>query len=1047
MNIPLRTKKRFLLLFPAFLAGLYAHGQFEPTDLPGLELWVKADAGITLNGNFVAQWDDQSGNNRHCTSDFDVIRPTLLNDAINGLPAVSFDGVEDFLQFPEITNLRTVFWVLRENPGSTGTVSRPLLGWSGGLTYLRGPNKEFWYPQFSDPAVFNGQTRLNFETIDGTTTVVPTDFCITSLVTTGPLSATHLTMELNIFGRTWWGEMAEVLIYSNPLSPEEVLQVEEYLATKYSPPFMAMEDIEVEYGFCDTLICAPVGFTNYVWNNSTSNPCIEASQEGIYTLEMNDAFGRILRDTIEVHFPGNLSIPDTQICAGDYFIWNSELDEINYSFQLNQNNAAAIIDLVAAGEYEYTVTDTNGCSVTDLFQIVVDPFAEEASLGDDIELCAGNTIGFIQDYNDLTYLWNTTETTEQILINTTGDYWVEATNTLNCIARDTIHVTIVGIAPQIDFAASGQCEDASTLFTAINNSASEIVSWNWNFGDNETGTGETISHTYTAAGDYEITVSALTAEGCSNTISQIIHINQKPQPQYTTNQTCNNVPIEFTDNSVSEEGSIITWNWLIDGVFYTTPSVTATLLLPGLQNVLLEVTTDLGCSAEVNQAVNVKAAPIAAFTSDPTCEGELTQFINETDDSQSGPIVTTNWNFGDNTGSTLVDPSHFYSSQGMYTTALSVVAANGCLDTISQEIIVHSLPEADFVISNACLDQPYQLQDASSANGDEITSWFWEVDGQNVTGENPQVVFGIEGLNTVELAVTTAYGCTASIQQQIPVWNNPVADYSYSPEIGLAPFDVQFINESVGAVNYHWIFGDTYESEEINPTHIFSLNGTFLTRLIAINNAGCTDTVGQIITVADPTLDVMIELITCTETPYGQQVSAKLINTGNITIEKLIMSFQVGNDAPVLEVWEGNLPRSTSMVYTFNAYLQTEGKQFPYVCITAETSPLQYVEINLTDNQYCKPLESVGLEVFPPYPNPGDDRMFIRFITPLAGDLELYVFDVKGSRVMEILDEDVPQGFHQYFLDISALEEGPYKLQLILNDKKSVVSFLKVRAK
>ncbi|MFM9983630.1 MAG: PKD domain-containing protein [Flavobacteriales bacterium] len=1047
MSIPLRTKKRFLLLFPALLAGLYTHAQFEPTDLAGLELWVKADTGITLNGNFVAQWDDQSGNNRHCTSDFDVIRPTLLDDAINGLPSVSFDGVEDFLQFPEITNLRTVFWVLRENPGSTGTVSRPLLGWSGGLTYLRGPNKEFWYPAFSDPAVFNGQTRLNFEDIDGPTTVVPTEFCITSLVTTGPLSASHLTMELNIFGRTWWGEMAEVLIYSNPLSAEEILQVENYLATKYSPPFTAMEDIEVEYGFCDTLICAPPGFTNYVWNNSTSNPCIAASQEGTYALEMNDAFGRILRDTIEVRFPGNLAIPDTQICAGDHFIWNTELVEGDYSFLLNQNSSLPDIDLTTAGDYEFTVTDTNGCSVTDLFQITVDPFAEEASLGPDIELCAGNTIGFQQTYETLEYLWNTDETTETIIINSSGEYWLQATNALNCVARDTIDVTIVGVAPQINFTAIGLCEDASTQFTAINNSSSEIESWTWDFGDGESGTGETITHTFAVAGDFEITLTAQTVEGCTNTVTQIIHINQKPQPQYTTNQTCNNLPIEFTDNSVSAEGNITAWNWLIEGIFYSDSTITANISQPGLQNILLEVTTDLGCSAEVNQSVNIKAAPLAGFSSEPTCEGELTQFINESNDSQSGPLVTTIWNFGDNTGSTLSEPSHFYSSEGTYTTQLAIVAANGCVDTLSQEVVVHSLPLADFVISNACLNQEYVLQDASVSNGDEITSWYWEVGGQNFTQENPVVIFTEDGLNTVQLAVTTLYGCTASIQQQIPVWNIPVADYSFSPEIGLAPFEVQFINESQNATEFHWIFGDTFDSEEINPVHIYSLNGTFYTRLIAINHAGCTDTLGQIITVADPTLDVMIELVTCTETPYGQQVSAKLINTGNITIEKLIMSYQVGNDAPILEVWEGNLPRSTSMIYTFSAYLQTVGQQFPYVCITAETSPLEQVETNLTDNQYCKPLESVGLELFPPYPNPGDDRMFIRFITPLAGDLELYVFDVKGSRVMEILDENVPQGFHQYFLDISALEEGPYKLQLILNDKKSVVSFLKVRAK
>lgn len=1047
MRIPLCTKKRFLLLLSALTAGLYAHAQFEPTDLTGLELWVRADQGITLNGNYVAQWDDQSGNNRHCTSDFDVIRPTLLSDAINGLPAVSFDGVEDFLQFPEVNNVRTVFWVLRENAASTGTVSRPLLGWSGGLTYLRGPNKEFWYPAFSDPGVFNGQTRLNFENIDGTTTIVPTEFCITSLVTAAPLNASHLTMELNIFGRTWWGEMAEVIIYSNALTPDEVLAVENYLATKYAPPFAAMEDVQVPYGFCDTTLCAPAGFTNYIWNNTSEGACLSVTEEGSYTVEMSDPFGRILRDTVDVFYPGNLTIPDTQICAGNHFMWSTGLEPETYSFALNGVPSTGDIDLMDAGSYVLQITDTAGCSTTTTFQIAVDPFALEATLGPDISLCAGNFIGLTATYENIAYLWNTEATTAEILINTSGEYWIQAINAYNCVAHDTILVTVLGVAPDIALTASGLCEEASTQLDGINNSGSTITSWTWDFGDGTTGTGASIAHSYEESGDFTVSLTALSEEGCYNTITQQIHIHPKPQPQYATDQTCNNLPIVFTDISTSEEGEIVTWNWLIDGQFYSTNTVTTQLTQPGLQSVLLEVTTDLGCSAEVNQSINVKAAPQAGFSTEPTCEGELTQFENNTDDSQSGPIVTTVWNFGDNTGSTLHEPSHFYSSEGTYITMLSVVASNGCVDTTSQEVIIHSLPHADFLISNACVNQEYTLQDASSTSGDQITSWYWETGGQSFTVQDPVVLFNAEGLQTVELAVTTLFGCTSSIQQQIPVWGLPTAVYSYSPEIGMAPFEVQFVNESTGATNFHWIFGDTYESEEINPTHIYTLNGTFLTRLIAINNAGCTDTTGQIITVAEPTLDVMIELVSCTETAYGQQVTAKLINTGNITIEKLIMSYQVGNDAPVLEVWNGELPRSTSMLYTFNAYLQTQGQQFPYVCITAETSPLEYVEVNLTDNQYCKPLESVGLELFPPYPNPGDDRMFIRFITPLAGDLELYVFDVKGSKVMEILDEDVPQGFHQYFLDISALQEGHYKLQLIMGDKKGVVSFMKIKTK
>ena len=37
-------------------------------NLPGLQLWLKADAGITTNLDGVSLWEDQSGNNRHATA-------------------------------------------------------------------------------------------------------------------------------------------------------------------------------------------------------------------------------------------------------------------------------------------------------------------------------------------------------------------------------------------------------------------------------------------------------------------------------------------------------------------------------------------------------------------------------------------------------------------------------------------------------------------------------------------------------------------------------------------------------------------------------------------------------------------------------------------------------------------------------------------------------------------------------------------------------------------------------------------------------------------
>ncbi len=157
---------------------------------------------------------------------------TVILDALNGQPVVRFSGTFEYYDFPEITNVRTVLWVLREDADAV-TDYDFILGHTGSYSFHRGPNKEIWFPGVADAAITGGETRVNWTVVDGTVTRVPTTWSLVSLVTTGNVAANTLAIDRGIGSRTFDGDMAEVLIYDRPLDETELQEMAEYLTLKW----------------------------------------------------------------------------------------------------------------------------------------------------------------------------------------------------------------------------------------------------------------------------------------------------------------------------------------------------------------------------------------------------------------------------------------------------------------------------------------------------------------------------------------------------------------------------------------------------------------------------------------------------------------------------------------------------------------------------------------------------------------------------------------------------------------------------------------------
>ena len=214
----------------------------------------------------------------------------------------------------------------------------------------------------------------------------------------------------------------------------------------------------------------------------------------------------------------------------------------------------------------------------------------------------------------------------------------------------------------------------------------------WNFGDGSNSTLQNPSHTYTQAGTYNVTLTAMNVAGNNTTTKpNYIFVNAYPPvAKFTSSPTYGNAPltVTFTDTST---GSPTSWSWNFgDGsAVDTTKSPTHIFTTAGTFTVTLTATNANGAnsnSAQIVVSPAVVPAPVAAFTTSATT-GTAPATITFTYQSTGSP-TSWSWNFGDGSTSTLQNPpTYTYTQAGTYTISLTVSNAYGSNTSVKNSLI------------------------------------------------------------------------------------------------------------------------------------------------------------------------------------------------------------------------------------------------------------------------------------------------------------------------------------------------------------------------
>lgn len=427
----------------------------------------------------------------------------------------------------------------------------------------------------------------------------------------------------------------------------------------------------------------------------------------------------------------------------------------------------------------------------------------------------------------------------------TGTYLVQLVATSNNGCRDTVQKSIT-INPQAEprFTAANTCDEKAVSFKNNSTLSKGSFTTNWDFDDGNTSGTTSPDHLYAAPGTYDVELRLTTDSGCVAELNKIILVNAKPTADFALSNVCQSDSAAFTNQSSVTSGKIASHIWSFgDGFQSFDESPKHLYANRGSYTVQLISLSDSGCSDTVSKNIAIYALPTTDFTANNVCFGD-TLFPTNNSSISSGSISTYQWTFGDGNSSTAQSPFNYYASKGTYDVKLRTESNNGCKDSLTKSVTVDNVIVPDFAANNACLGERISFTNATNASCGNISSYQWSFgDGKLSSATNPVHTYSSAGAYSVRLIVVQKSGSRDTVIKTVNVHPNPSVNFSVRDTC--AGSAASFNNTSsiaTGSIKgYTWHFGDGIKSTTPSPNHVYTSNGSYSVKLVAVSNEGCSD--------------------------------------------------------------------------------------------------------------------------------------------------------------------------------------------------------------
>ena len=441
-------------------------------------------------------------------------------------------------------------------------------------------------------------------------------------------------------------------------------------------------------------------------------------------------------------------------------------------------------------------------------------------------------------------------------------WYYDSVNSCSTSATQTIAVSNASCILQAYIGAGQGNNGQYSFFGNYSYGLSPSATYTWDYGDGSPmGNSATSWHTYSVNGTYTVTLWVDNNSTPSCIDSTTISINVCLPTVSLTTASYSNGTVGFTTTSSSMLlNNYYAWNFG-DGSSSggSSNSTTHNYLQNGsytitafLQNFASSCSVTAQFTVNVSNVTNPCGLNINQIYAFPAFNG-LVYFTN------SLPTGTTSsttyfWDFGDNTSSTNMSPTHTYSANGTYIATLTANNNNysyTCMDTKTVSVVVNSLCNLNanytYTLGNNGL-----VDFMSNSTGVPINCIYnWDFgDGSFGSSWYTQHTY-LNGTYTVTLIAgigfTNTPTCIDTITQVITVTSNlcPLnASFWYTQNSnGVVNFNNNTSN-TTSLTTYIWNFGDNSTSTNTSPAHTYSANGSYVATLTANSNYSyaCTST-------------------------------------------------------------------------------------------------------------------------------------------------------------------------------------------------------------